>query len=142
MLYAFVYNNIIKKRNGGARCSNSTERPTKSPSGSSMRRLPSSTVKKRNVPIIPSIPMSIDAYYGKVEMWVPKSILITEEKMAEAEANAQDRRDLNDRYNTYLHETAKANGIKLGRIQKWAKIMAKLTEAGVKFMSRDEFATA
>lgn len=78
--------------------------------------------------------------FGNVFLWVPKSILISEDELRRAAAEEAEHRARLDAYYSYLRQLAKDNGVKLGSVRKWAKIQAKLDEAGVAWKSFGEFA--
>lgn len=78
--------------------------------------------------------------YGKVTVWCPKSALQDREEMLAQEEASNERWKNNQRYTNYLKETAKENGVKIGNMSSWEKIIAKLQSKGVEVKTREEFA--
>lgn len=77
--------------------------------------------------------------YGRVSLWVPKSVLVSPDQLRDSARKAVDRRAKNDRYYQYLRNLAKDNGVKLGSVRKWDKIKAKLSDAGVGYVEYGDF---
>lgn len=80
--------------------------------------------------------------FGTVRIWVPKSIVVHEDELRRAAAEAADHRAKNDSYYSYLRQLARDNGVKLGSVRKWDKIRARLDEAGVAWLAYRDFQAA
>lgn len=80
--------------------------------------------------------------YGNLDVWAPKSVILTPEKAKANDLKSYQRQYVNDSYYNYLRNTAKAAGVKLGSVKKWDKIKKKLTQSGVSFLDRDAYASS
>lgn len=80
--------------------------------------------------------------YGKISTWVPKSILKSPEQLRNEDIERAVHKQVSNNYYSYLRGLAKSNNVKLGRVQKWDKIKAKLKAAGVSYISRQEYVDA
>ena len=83
--------------------------------------------------------------FGDVSLWVPKSILRnadTERKDAEAVVRRGVGEKVRGMYHTYLKGVAKQTKTKVPRTKKAWKLDKALTDAGVKHLSKDEFANS
>ena len=84
--------------------------------------------------------LSVGTDYGNVTVWSPKSVFKTHEQARQSAIESAVRRQVNDRYTSYLVNLGKANGVKLGRTRGWDKVKKKLDTANVKYLDRDSFA--
>lgn len=78
--------------------------------------------------------------YGWIDLWVPKSVLVSHEELEKQEAAEVAHRQNNWKYTNYLKQLAADNNVKIGNMSSWEKIIAKLQSKGVEVKTREEFA--
>ncbi len=80
-----------------------------------------------------------DTDYGQLDIWVPKSVLITPEQHRADFINNEVGLHIAANYQRYLMKTAEANDVKLGKTRKTDKIKQKLTSKGIDYMDKEKF---
>ena len=74
--------------------------------------------------------------YGSESFWMPKTWVQSADKMRQSQVREYASDVVNANYSAYLKATAKANGVKIGRVKKFGTIIKKLKAAGVDVPSK------
>ncbi len=80
--------------------------------------------------------------WGQVTFWMPKSWMITPEKVRSDAIQSEARFLVGQNYNRYLRQVASDNGVKLGSVKRTAGVQDKLAKKGVQFFDKATFSGA